>query len=239
MRGLSMIADLKQVTHIIPTGTSKDRILQGLKQHLVHKAVLLVGFDDTLEKNLIVKTARAIDDALRGFAEVEILELETNDVFEIALKLVDMINNERKNNREVMINASCSTSNVGIACYIAALATKATLYTTVSKCGKDKLPKVQLISPFPLKEIPPEQIEILEALLGKGVDSLDELINKMRPHLKKNTTAFNNERARICHHIRALREAGLVETEKVGKNLRVNLNSIGQIYLKGKICSLP
>lgn len=225
-----MAMEMKQVTHIVPVGIKKDDILDGLKQHLIHKAVLLVGEDN----KKCTRVAKELESALHGFADVEKVNVKDTDVFDMALKLVDIIEKETKRNREVMLNVSCSSGNTGIACYLASLATNAKIYTTITKPGGGRILNVQEILLFPKKEIPTEQICILESLKGRGVDSLDELIVRIKPHLKKNTTPFNNERARICHHIKSLKNNGLIETEKVGKNLKINLNPIGMLYLKGK-----
>lgn len=222
--------EMKQVTHIVPVGIKKNDILDGLKQHLIHKAVLLIGE----ENKKCDEVARELESALHGFADVEKVNVRTNDVFDLALTLVDVIERETKKNREVMLNISCSSGNTGVACYLASLSTNSKIYTTITDPANGKIVRVQEIPLFPKKDIPAEQVDILNHLNDAGVDSLDELIMRIKPRLKKNTSAFNNERARICHHIKALKSTNLIETEKVGKNLRISLNPIGRLYLKGE-----
>lgn len=228
--------ELKQVTHILPVGINKDKLLQGLKQYLVHKAVLIVNKSAPVDREKVKYVAGEMQDALRGFAEVEVIEMNTQNPIDTALKLVDIIKKENSSGRDVMINVSCCAGNIGIACYMASEITGAKMYTAITSGeGKEtEVLNILQIPTFPIKDIPQEQIEILDALCESNVDSLDELISRMRPELNKNTNAFNNERARICHHVKVLRENGFVETEKIGKNLRIRLNSLGQIYVHGR-----
>jgi DNA-binding transcriptional ArsR family regulator len=221
---------MKQVTHIISVGEGKETILDGLKQHLIHKAVLLINNNN--EECLGV--ANELENALNGFADVKRENLEDKNIFEIALKLVDIIKKERASKSEVLLNVTSSSGNIGIACYLASLTTDTKIYTTVTNEKNGDMLRIQEILPFPKKEIPKEQVCILEFLNEKEVESLDELIIRIKPKIKKNTTLFNNERARICHHIKSLKNNGLIETEKVGKTLKIEINSIGELYLKGK-----
>lgn len=222
--------DMKQVTHIVPVGVKRDDILDGLKQYLIHRAVLLIGEDNRKCRDV----AKELEKALKGYADVEKVDAWTNDVFELALRLVDIIEAEEKRGKEVMLNISCSSGNTGVACYLASLTTNSKVYTTVAEPDSGRASKVQEILLFPKKDIPAEQINILVSLYNGVAESLDELISRIKPELKKNTTAFNNERARICYHVKSLRNIGLIETEKTGKNLRIALNPIGQLYLKSK-----
>jgi len=221
---------MKQVTHIISVGGGKGTILDGLKQHLIHKAVLLINNNNAE----CLGVANELENALNGFADVKRENLEDKNIFEIALKLVDIIKKERASKSEVLLNVSSSSGDIGIACYLASLTTDTKIYTTVTNEKNGDLLRIQEILPFPKKEIPKEQVCILEFLNEKEVESLDELIIRIKPKIKKNTTLFNNERARICHHIKSLKNNGIIETEKVGKTLKIEINSIGELYLKGK-----
>ena len=76
-------------------------------------------------------------------------------------------------------------------------------------------------------------MEILRKLEG-GVESLDELVSRIKPELKKGTQEYNNERSRLSHHIKKLEKDGFIETKKVKKNLHIKLTILGEIYLRGK-----
>ena len=63
---------------------------------------------------------------------------------------------------------------------------------------------------------------------------MDELIAKLKPEFKKETKEYTNERARLSHHLKALGNYGFINSERSGKNIRLSLSKIGEIYAKGK-----
>jgi DNA-binding transcriptional ArsR family regulator len=87
---------------------------------------------------------------------------------------------------------------------------------------------------FPIKEVSDEQMQILKALENNDVASVDELISKLRPKLEKETRDYTNERARLSHHLKSLRNDGFLESEKVGKTIKLRLSRIGKIYIFGR-----
>lgn len=233
------MAGLKKITHIIPVGFSRERVLQSTKQYLVHKVILLLADGNPKEGKKIESVALDLEVAFKGFAEVECIRVVNEDVFDITLVLIRKIKQELNDGNEVMINASCSMRNIGIACYTASLITNTKMYTMIPKYKKSggvEVEKVVEIPFLPLRDVSQEQMDILNALNNnRGVASLDELIVIMNPGMNKDTPAFTNERARICHHIRILRDTlGFLETEKIGKNLRVRLSKLGNLYVFGK-----
>jgi DNA-binding transcriptional ArsR family regulator len=71
--------------------------------------------------------------------------------------------------------------------------------------------------------------------LGKGVvESIDELIARMRPEIEKGTKEHGNERARLSKHISKLRDEGFVETDKLGKTVSLKLSRMGEVYVAGR-----
>ena len=76
-------------------------------------------------------------------------------------------------------------------------------------------------------------MQILTVLEEHIVDSIDELIARLKPELKKETKEHTNERARMSHHIKSLSNYGFLNSERSGKNIRLNLSKIGEIYAKG------
>ena len=75
--------------------------------------------------------------------------------------------------------------------------------------------------------------EILKAL-KREAPSIDELIYRMKPEIRKGSNEHNSERARVSHHLRKLKKWGLVDTEKAGKNLRIRLTKLGKVYVAGR-----
>jgi DNA-binding transcriptional ArsR family regulator len=64
---------------------------------------------------------------------------------------------------------------------------------------------------------------------------LEDIIAALKPWLKPGTKEYKAERSRVSYLVNALKEDGLVETEKSGKALRVRLSKLGEIYAVGRI----
>jgi hypothetical protein len=87
---------------------------------------------------------------------------------------------------------------------------------------------------FPIKNVLKEQIEILRIIDNDNFNSIEELILRIRPDLNKNSREYSNERARLSHHLRGLRQEKFIDYKKSGKNVKIRISEIGRIYLKGR-----
>jgi CRISPR locus-related DNA-binding protein len=225
---------LKIVCHIVPVGFTAGKLIEGVKQFPVHKVVIVASGEDERVK----KAVREVEKAFKGYAEVEKRSVDLEDVFQAALDFIEIIRGEREASRKVMINAAGSLRNVTLASYIAAQATKTKIYSSHSRYDEKGVPvgvsKIIDIPYFPISEPPKEQVEVLEALSEGEVESIDELIARMRPEIKKGTKKHGNERARLSKHISKLKEEGFVETDKLGKTVSLRLSRMGEVYVAGK-----
>ena len=231
---------MTQITHIVLVGHTKEKLIEGIKQHPVHKVILILGKDPQLSgEKRAEETAVEIEKILKNFVEISKKYVDKEDIFSAAIELIKLINEEKKSGRKVKINVSGSMRTLGIACYITSLVTGVEIYGTLSEYDEKGrvigVKKVYNIPPFPIKELPKERLDILEALYQKnGVDSIDKLITMLNPSLKKTSEEYPNERARISYHIKALKEDGFITTEKKGKNIKLKLSKIGEIYALSK-----
>ena len=94
---------------------------------------------------------------------------------------------------------------------------------------------------FPgIKDISKEQFKILKGLSGNGgsVDSVDELISIVNPEASPDRSDYQKERARFSYHLKELKKDGFIETEKEGKNVKVRLSKIGEIYVGGRVTEM-
>jgi DNA-binding transcriptional ArsR family regulator len=228
---------LKIVCHIVPVGFAAGKLIEGVKQFSVHKVVVVASGEDERVK----KAVKEVEKAFKSYAEVEKRSVDFEDVFQAALDFIEIIRVEREAGRKVMINAAGSLRNVTLASYIAAQATKTKIYSSHSRYDEKGVPvginKIINIPYFPIHKPPKEQIEVLEAL-GKGeVESIDELIARMRPEIEKGTKEHGNERARLSKHISKLRDERFVETDKMGKTVSLKLSKMGEVYVAGH-CSI-
>lgn len=229
-----VMGDLKIVCHIVPVGFVAGKLIEGVKQFPVHKVVVVTaGRDERVEK-----AARRMEKAFKGYAEVERKSVDPEDVFQATLDFIGIIRAEREAGRKVLINAAGSLRNLTLASYIAAQATKTEIYSSHSRYDEKGVPvginKIIDIPYFPISEPPKEQLEVLKALSQGDVESIDELIARMRPEIKKGTKEHGNERARLSKHISKLRDEGFVETDKLGKTVSLKMSKIGEVYVAGK-----
>jgi CRISPR-associated protein Csa3 len=229
---------LKQITHIVPVGHTKEKFVDIVKQFSLHKIVLVVGQDMNVSgEDEVYKTAKEIEKELKSFIDIEWCKVDKLDVFVGAIDILQIIKVERAKEHEVKINISGSLHTIGIACYIAALVSGTEIYSALPEYKNGKITGIKEILTipfFPIKEIPDEQMQILKVLQSGSVTSVDELISKLSPEMEKGTRGYTNERARLSHHLKSLRIDKFLESEKSGKTVKLKLSRIGEIYILGK-----
>lgn len=232
---------MEKIAHIVPVGHTKLKLLESLRQFPMQKVILLLGKDRNLEgEDKARQTAMDLRIDIKAIAEVEEETIDKEDVLQCALDITRIISKERKDGFEVKLNATGSMRTVGIGCYIAALVTGAEIYSGLSaydEAGENiGIKKILHIPPFPIKDISKEQFKILKGLSGNGgsVNSVDELISIVNPEASPDRSDYQKERARFSYHLKELKKDGFIETEKEGKNVKVRLSKIGEIYVIGK-----
>jgi DNA-binding transcriptional ArsR family regulator len=224
----------KKYTHLVPVGFSPDKLIASLRQFPVHKIVILTHQGDVNNKK-VQSAVNDIKEALKGL-EIQDKEIDRENVLDSSLQMLSIIEDEVNNGGTVKINISGGLRNIGISAYIASIVSDIPIYTDIPDSTDDEayhLKGILDVPLFPIKELAKEQISILEEL-GDGVESVDVLISRLKPELEKGTADFGNERSRLSHHIKKLRNAGFIETEKSSKNLAIQKSKLGEIYLKGR-----
>ncbi|MCQ6963703.1 DUF6293 family protein [Methanolobus chelungpuianus] len=224
----------RKYTHLVPVGFSPDKLITSLRQFPVHKIVILTHQGDSTNKK-VQSAVSGIKEALKGL-EIQDKEIDRESVLDSSLQMLSIIEDEVKNGSTVKINISGGLRNIGISAYIASLVSDIPIYTDIPDSTDDEayhLKGILDIPLFPIKELPKEQVIMLETM-GDGVESVDVLISLLKPELQKGTADFSNERSRLSHHIKKLREAGFIDTEKSSKNLAIRKSKLGEIYMKGR-----
>lgn len=218
------------VTHISVVGKYKEKVIESIKHYPVNRVVLLMERDEKYRE-----VAQAIEKEIKGFVGTEIVEMEREDILKNAMKVIDLINEEREKGYDVKLNISDSADNLGVSCYLAALATGVEIYSAMSKVEDGKIVGVSSVYEvplFPLKEVGEEREKIMRILYESEINSMDEIIYKINPNVKEKELL--GERARISYHIKMLKDYGFVESQRTGKNVRLRLTSLGELYLKGR-----
>jgi|Deesub1362B_J571_1020462.scaffolds.fasta_scaffold00065_23 DNA-binding transcriptional ArsR family regulator len=219
------------VTHISVVGHNKEKIIDSIKRYPVSRVVLLTEKDEESVKDV----AKEIEKEIRGFVETEIVEVEKENIIESTLKIIQLINEEKERGRDIKLNIADSIDNLGVACYLAALITGVEIYSGISKVEEGRIvgvSEVYNIPLLPIKDVGEERVKILKILYESEINSMDEIIYKLNPDVKEKELL--GERARISYHIKMLRTDGFVESQRVGKNVRLKITKLGEIYLKGK-----
>ena len=226
---------MKETTHIVPVGHTKETIIESLRRHPLGRVILVTGDNPGVEserkaRQTILEVRKAL-----GTVPAQEVYVNLNDIPSIALTIIEIIREEDKQGRQVLLNLSGSLRSLDIACYMAALATKSQVYVGIPSYRKDKITGVdhiQDIPLFPTKIYQKEKKLILEKL-GRQGKTLEQLTTQLKTKVKKGTQAYLTEKSRISHHIKDLKKEGLIETSREGKTLNIQLTTIGKIYVEG------
>jgi len=226
------------ITQFVFVGHHKERLLESiraLRTLPVEKIVLFVGDRDLPGEDKVRKVAEDLKKELEVIWDVEIAEINKKDVIRAVTQLISAINREKREGKEVVINASGSLRTLAIAGYIAACVTRSRIFTSIPKydekgeeVGIEEIIEIPTLpTDFPSEEL----MEIVEAING-GVDSLDELVFRLNPNIKKGSEEFQKERSRISHHLSKLERLGLIKKDKFGRNVKIKLTPLGR-FLAG------
>ena len=223
------------LTQVVFVGLHKERLvdsIRALREEPVGKIILMIGEQELPAEEKVRRMAEELKRGLETVYDVEIDKIDKKNTLRAAKQLVELIKKERKKGNDVLLNASGSLRNVSIAAYIAACITNSRIITSIPKydekeneVGIEEIIEIPLI---PVMLLPKEQIQIIEAIDG-GVDSLDELIQRLNPGISKADAKFMKERSRISHHLSKLEEIGFVRRKKVGRNVRIERTEIAEI----------
>ena len=220
-------------------GHKKERIIESiraLRREPISKIVLFIGEEDIPGESKARRTAEELKRDLEPVYDVEIAKIDKKNVIGAAKKLLEMIRGEKEG---VLLNASGSLRSVAIAAYIAACVTGSRIVTSIPKYDENEeeigIEEIIEVPTLPIDFPGEEQIQILTAV-DSGVNSLDELVLKLNPDIKKKSREFFNERSRLSHHLSKLERAGFVVRQKRGRNVRIELTPLGRIFSEAMVC---
>jgi len=222
-------------TQIVFVGHHKERLIESiraLREYPVAKIVLAVGKPDSSGEKKARKVAEELAEELGTVFDVEIVEVDKKNVMKAALQLVDLINADKRGGNSTILNISGSLRTFAVAAYIAACVTGSYIISSIPRYDeKDNEVGIEEIVEIPVLPVDfpsKEQLEIISAVDG-GIDSLDELVLRLNPSIKKGSKEFRSERSRLSHHLSKLEERRIVKKEKTGRNIRIALTELGKI----------
>ncbi|MDD4300455.1 MAG: DUF6293 family protein [Methanomicrobium sp.] len=231
-----------KITHIIFVGHHKERLTESLKMsgdYPVGKIILIVGEQSSSgeEKSRIV--AEEIKKEFSVLIDTEIVYVDKKDVKKGALQLISLIKSEKKSGSRIVINISGSLRTFAVSAYIAGSITRSRLITSIPKYDKNDnetgVEEIIEVPVLPVCFLHGEQKQIVLSI-DKGVGSLDELIMRMKPSMRKYSDEFYKERSRLSHHLKVLEKNGFVVKNKIGRKISINLSELGIIMCQVSDC---
>lgn len=229
-------------TQIVFIGHHKKRLLESiraLREYPVRKVVLAVGQQESSGEKKARKIAEELAKDLKIVWDIEIVEIDKKDVMRAAYQLVSLIKRECEG--RVILNISGSLRTFAVAAYIAACVTGSKIITSIPRYDENDnevgIEEIVEIPVLPIDFPGKEQLEIISAM-DSGVESLDDLVFRLNPGIKKGSKEFRSERSRLSHHLAKLEEAGFVRRERVGRNVRIEPTSLGKIVAGVLACQI-
>lgn len=218
---------------IVFVGHHKERLLESirvLRKYPVSKVILAVGEQESTGERMARKIAEEMAEELSTVWDVEIVEIDKKNTIRAASQLVRIIEGEKKKGENVILNISGSLRTFSVAAYIAACITNSRIISSIPKYNeRDEEAGIEEIVDIPVLPVDfpgKEQVEIITAIKDR-VDSLDELVFRLNPDIKKGSQEFMSERSRISHHLSKLEKLGFVRRNKKGKNVKIEVTGLG------------
>jgi DNA-binding transcriptional ArsR family regulator len=219
---------MNKTVHVMPVGLNRDILLESTKLSgkPIQKVYLVLG---KVDDEQIIKNAEEIEKTLSVLVEVNKIEVDKSDIYATALDILKVIKDELKEGNEVLINASDTTRELCIACYISAQLSGSKLYMAVTSNGK--VEGIIEVPVPPLKKISDDKLTIIKTLEEQGgeVESINKLIELLEGKTE-DQKKYMAQRARMSYHLKGLEEDGLVEMRREGKNVRIRLTELGKAY---------
>ncbi|MFO7966773.1 MAG: DUF6293 family protein [Archaeoglobaceae archaeon] len=219
---------------IVFVGHHKKRLMESiraLREYPVSKIILAVGEQRSRGEEIARKVAQEIEEEVKAVWDVEVTEVDKKDTIKAASQLVQLINAQKE---DVILNVSGSLRTFSIAAYIAASVTESRMISSIPKYDENDeevgIEEVVEVPILPVHLPGKEQMDIINAIDGEK--TLDELVFKLNPDIKKDSQEFKSERSRISHHIAKLEDVGFVRRRKEGRNVKIVNTELGRIVSK-------
>ena len=224
-------------TAFVFIGHSKERLIEsirGMRSDPVEKIVLITGEQDSSGEKKSRGIAEELERDLSPVFDVTTERVDKRDIIRAAQQITEMIRVEKEDGNDTILNMSGSLRTFSIAAYIAGCITGSKMITAIPKYDRNGeeigIEDIIALPALPLSLLKDEQQRILLAV-NDGVASLDELVVKLDPKMKKSSDAFAKERSRLSHHLKKFEAMGLIVKEKSGKNVGVTLTGLGEMMV--------
>jgi len=222
-------------SHIVFVGHHKDRLMDSismLSDYPVGRIILVVGEQQSSGEGKSRALAEEMMHDLEKAFEVEIACVDKKDITRGSVQIVELIRYEKEHGNAVVVNISGSLRTFAVAGYIAGSITSCDIIASIpeySESGEEiGIEEIIEIPTLPVCFLRDEQMKIVVAI-EEGVDSLDELIMRLKPSIVKYSDDFYKERSRVSHHLKILEDSGFVVKKRNGRQISVKLSELGNM----------
>ncbi len=222
------IINIQFVSHIVIAGVGQASLLKGIKQLPADKVINVTG-KGMLNKSVDSGTINA-EDVLGGYAKVASKDVDMDDTFKSVRDIVSLIQNEKDKSRKVFLNLTGATGDLTIVGYVASLITNSRAYSTHSIDGGDNLTNIEhkITRPFyPISEPLRDQFKLMYELGTGEAGSLDELMQRIHPDLKKGRKEYIQKNEEMNDYVEILGNNGFIEIVETGETKVIKLSKQG------------
>ena len=228
-------------SHVVFVGHHKDRLMDSIRMlsgYPMGRIILVVGEQHSSGEGKSRVLAEEMKRELEPSYEVQIVHVDKKDITRGSVQIVRFIRSEKDLGNNVVINISGSLRTFAIAGYIAGSIAGCKIVASIpeysesgDEIGVEELVEIPRLPVCFLRE---EQMKIVKSVKD-GVESLDELINRLDPSIVKYSDEFYKERSRVSHHLKILEDSGFVLKKRNGRQISIRLSELGNMM--SMICS--
>lgn len=222
-------------SHIVFVGHHKDRLIDSISMisgYPMGRIILVVGEQQSSGEGKSRVLAEEMRRQLERSFEIEVVPVDKKNITRGAVQIVQLINSEKDRGNDVIINISGSLRTFAVSGYIAGSITGSKIVASIPEYDESGyevgIEEIIDVPSLPVCFLRDEQMKIVKSV-GKGVNSLDELILRMNGSLVKYSDDFYKERSRVSHHLKILTETGFVIKERKGRTVSVRLSKLGRM----------
>jgi CRISPR-associated protein Csa3 len=224
-----------KTSHIVFVGHHKEQLMESIGMLSIYpmgRIILVVGEQDSSGEERSRILAEEMKHELEQNYEVEIVSVDKKDITRGSVQIVNLIRSERYSDYDVIININGSLRTFAISGYIAGSIEGCKIITSIPGYNESNdetgVEEIVEIPTLPVCFLRDEQMKIVAAV-EDGVDSLDELIIRLKPSIVKYSDDFYKERSRVSHHLKILEDSGFIVKKRNGRQINVTLSELGNI----------
>ena len=222
------IIKIQFVSHVVISAVGHASLLKGIKQLPADKVINVTG-KGMLNKSVDPGTINA-EDVPEDYAKVASEDIDMDDTFKSVRDIISLIRNEKVKSHKVFLNLTGATGDLTIVGYVASLISNTRVYSTHSIDGGDNLTNIEhkITRPFyPISKPLRDQFRLMYELGTGEAGSLDELMQRIHPDLKKGSKEYVQKKEKMNDYVEILGNNGFIEIVETGETKVIKLSKQG------------